>query len=68
MILSSSAWSSIGIKMRDGSEVFINVTDQMGSNALAGFDTILKKMRDNGVEEKDEVRQIRSMGLETMRG
>ena len=67
MILSSSAWGSIGIRMRDGSDVFINITDQMGSNALKGFEAILEKMRDNGVEEKGEVRQIRSMGLETMR-
>jgi hypothetical protein len=68
LILSNSTWGSIGIKMKDGSDVFINVTDQMGSNAFAGFDEILKTMRENGVEEKDEVRQIRSMGLETMRG
>ena len=68
MILSSSASGSIGIRMRDGSDVFINVTDQMGNNALKGFDTILKKFKANGVEEKDEVREIRSLGLETMRG
>lgn len=30
----SSASGSIGIRMRDGSDVFINVTDQMGNNAL----------------------------------
>ena len=68
MILGSSASGSIGIRMRDDSDVFINVTDQMGNNALKGFDTILKKFIDNGVEEKDEVREIRSLGLETMRG
>ena len=68
MILGSSASGSIGIRMRDGSDVFINVTDQMGNNALKGFDTILKKFKANGVEEKDEVREIRSLGLETMRG
>ena len=68
MILSSSAWGSIGIRMRDGSDVFINVTDQMGNNALTGFETILKKFKENGVEEKDEVREIRSLGMETMRG
>jgi hypothetical protein len=39
----------------------------MGSNALKGFKKILKKLKENGVQEKDEVREIRSLGLETMR-
>ncbi len=68
MILSSSAWGSLGIRMRDGSDVFINITDQMGNDALKGLDTILENLRANGVEEKTEVREIRSLGLETMRG
>ena len=68
MILSSSAWGSLGIRMRDGSDVFINITDQMGSDALKGLDDILANLRANGVEEKNEVREIRSLGLETMRG
>ena len=68
MILSSSAWGSLGIRMRDGSDVFINITDQMGNDALKGLDTILGNLRANGVEEKVEVREIRSLGLETMRG
>lgn len=68
MILSSSAWGSLGIRMRDGSDVFLNITDQMGSDALKGLDDILANLRANGVEEKAEVREIRSLGLETMRG
>ena len=68
MILSSSAWGSLGIRMRDGSDVFLNITDQMGNDALKGLDTILENLRANGVEEKTEVREIRSLGLETMRG
>ena len=68
MILSSTAWGSLGIRMRDGSDVFINITDQMGNDALKGLDTILGNLRANGVEEKTEVREIRSLGLETMRG
>ena len=68
MILSSSAWGSLGIRMRDGSDVFINITDQMGNDALKGLDTILENLRANGVEEKADVREIRSLGLETMRG
>ena len=68
MILSSSAWGSLGIRMRDGSDVFLNITDQMGNDALKGLDDILANLRANGVEEKAEVREIRSLGLETMRG
>ena len=68
MILSSSAWGSIGIRMQDGSDVFINITDQMGSTALKGWPLLLKRLQENGVEEKAEVREIRSLGLETMRG
>lgn len=67
MILSSSAAGSIGIRTRTGADVFIQVTDQMGNDALKGFDTLLRKLKENGVEEKDEVREIRSLGLETMR-
>lgn len=68
MILSSSATGSLGIRMNDGSDFFINITDQMGSDALKGLDRILMILKENGVEEKDEVREIRSMGLETMQG
>ncbi len=68
MILSSSAWGSVGIRMKDGSEVFINITDQMGGTALNGWPLLLKRLQENGVEEKAEVKEIRSLGLETMRG
>ena len=67
MILSGSASGSIGIRLINGADIFINITDQMGSNALKGFERILKKLKENGVQEKDEVREIRSLGLETMR-
>ena len=67
MILSGSASGSIGIRLINGADIFINITDQMGSNALKGFERILKKLKENGVQEKDEVREIRSLGLETMK-
>jgi hypothetical protein len=66
MILSGSASGSIGIRLKNGTDIFINITDQMGSNALKGFERILKKLKENGVQEKDDVREIRSLGLETM--
>jgi hypothetical protein len=67
MILSGSASGSIGIRLKNGADIFINITDQMGSNALKGFEKILDKLKKNSVQEKDEVREIRSLGLETMR-
>jgi hypothetical protein len=67
MILNGSASGSIGVRLKNGADIFINITDQMGNNALKGFESILKKLKENGVQEKDEVREIRSLGLETMR-
>jgi hypothetical protein len=67
MILSGCAAGSIGIRLRSGAEIFIVVSDQMGNNALKGFQKILKKLKDQGVREEDEVREIRSLGLETVR-
>jgi hypothetical protein len=67
MILSSSASESIGIRLKNGSDLFINITDQMGNDALKGFKEILMKLKSNGVQETDEVREIRSLGLETMK-
>lgn len=67
MILMSSASGSIGIRLKNGADIFINITDQMGSNALKGFERILIKLKDNGVQEKGKVREIRSMGLETVK-
>ncbi len=67
MILSGSASGSIGIRLRNGADIFVNITDQMGSNALKGFKKILDKLKESGVQEKDEPREIRSLGFETMR-
>lgn len=66
MILSSSASGSIGIRLKSGSDLFINITDQMGNNAMKGFQKILKALKEHEVQEKNEVREIRSLGLETL--
>lgn len=50
-----------------GEKISMSVTDQIGGNALKRFDTILKKLRDSGVEEKDKVREMRSLELEAMK-
>ena len=67
MILSSSASGSIGIRLKNRADIFINITDQMGNDAMKGFQKILKALQEHEVQEKDEVREIRSLGLETLR-
>lgn len=58
---------TIGIRLKNGRELFIVVTDQMGKEALKGFERITESLRSFGVRELDEVREIRSMGFEVMR-
>lgn len=66
ILMSVSETGSIGIRLKDGRDVFITVTDQMGTTALKGFEEINEKMKGLGVKELEEVRQIRSMGFEVM--
>jgi len=67
LILSGSEYSSLGIKMKNGSDLYINLTDMIGSDILKGSVKIIKAMKQAGVHEKSEVREIRSLGLETVR-
>lgn len=45
----------------------VAVTDQMGTTALHGFERILESLSKNGVRFIDKARDIRSMGLETVK-
>jgi len=67
MILSGSEYGSLSIRLNNGADIFINITDQMGSTALKGFERIVERLKQQGVQEKGEVRVIRSLGLETAR-
>lgn len=67
ILLSSSQSGSIGIRLKNGKDLFITVTDQMGTTALKGFDRITEKLRSFGVRELREIKEIRSMGLELMK-
>lgn len=67
ILLSSSQTGTIGIRLKNGRDLFIVVTDQMGREALKGFERIIESLRSFGVKELDEVREIRSMGFEVMR-
>ena len=66
MILSGSEAGSIGIAFRDGSYMYINITDQMGNIAFPGAEKILDALKEAEVTEKKEQRVIRSMGFETV--
>ncbi len=67
ILTSLSEAGSICIKLKDGSEIFIVVTDQMGTTALKGFEKIIETLHKKGIKRKDEIREIRSMGFEIMR-
>ncbi|MCX7914308.1 MAG: hypothetical protein N2511_06965 [Thermodesulfovibrionales bacterium] len=62
-----SETGSIGIRLKNGRDLFIVVTDQMGTTAIKGFESIIERMRSLGVKELDDVREIRSMGFEGIR-
>lgn len=62
----SSAASSIAIEMKNGTTLFVNISDQMGTTALKGFSALLKKLKKEGVAEKKVEREIRSFGFETI--
>jgi hypothetical protein len=66
LIISSSEWGSLAIRLKTGRDLFISITDQMGTDALdAG--KIVGALKKAGVKEVDEVREVRSLGLEMVR-
>lgn len=67
LLLTYSETGSIGIRLKDGKDIFITVTDQMGSTALKGFEKIIKTLKDSGIKEIERIREIRSMVMEIMR-
>lgn len=53
--------------LKNGSDLFINMTNMMGSTILKEAQKIVEALRNSGVKEKEEVREIRSLGLETVK-
>jgi len=66
MILGSSAWGSLAIRLKNGKELFLGITDQLGTDMI-GADAIVDALRKAGVREVDDVREVRSLGLEMVR-
>lgn len=67
ILLSTSEAGSISIGLKNCRYVFITITDQMGTTALKGFERIIEKLKGFGVKESDEVKEIRSMGIEIIK-
>ncbi len=67
ILTSLSEAGSICIKLKDGQEFFIVVTDQMGTTALKGYEKIIEALHKKGIKRKDDIREIRSMGFEIMK-
>lgn len=66
MIVSAAEAGSLGISFRDGSFMYITVTDSVGSVAFKGADKVLEALRTAGVAEEKETKVIRSLGFETV--
>ena len=66
MMLSSSQWGSLAIRLKSGKDLFISITDQLGTDTLDA-DRIVDALKKAGVREVDDVREVRSLGLEMVR-
>jgi hypothetical protein len=65
LLLSGFSNGGLGLGRRDGSSVFIWVTDAMGSAALKNAGKMLKALDKAGVPRLDEVQEIRSVAPPT---
>jgi hypothetical protein len=66
LLMSSAAWGALGIRLRSGKDLIIGITDQLGTDTLdAG--RIIDALKKAGVKEVDDVREVRSLGLEMLR-
>jgi hypothetical protein len=66
LIAGSSEYGSTAIKLKDGAMVYIHVSDAMGSVMLKGVEKIIEALKGAGVKEEKEVKEIRSLGFETI--
>lgn len=67
LILQGSEYGSIGIGLRNGKTLYINLTNQIGGVILKDAASVLAALRRSGVEERTEAKVARSLGLETVR-
>lgn len=60
----AAGYGSIGIGLKNGSTVYINLTNAMGGVVLKEAGAIVQSLKNAGVKERAEIKVIRSMGLE----
>lgn len=66
LMIGSARWGSLAIRLKSGKDLFISITDQLGTDTL-GADRIVDALKKAGVKEVDDVREVRSLGLEMVR-
>jgi hypothetical protein len=66
MLISSAECGSIAIHLKGGKDLFIGITDQMGTDMING-QHIINTLKKSGIKEIEEIREIRSLGLEIVR-
>lgn len=67
VLLSSSEAGCLGIRLKNGSDLYVSLTDLMGTSLFKKPASFMEALMKAGVEEKKEVREVRSLGLETIR-
>jgi hypothetical protein len=67
MLLSSSEAGSLGIRLKNGSDLYVSLTDLMGTSLFRKPTSFTEALKKAGVEDKKEVRVIRSLGHETLK-
>jgi len=66
VLLSGSEYGSLGIRLKNGSDLYVSLTDLMGTSLFRKPTSFTEALIKAGVEEKKEVREISSLGLETL--
>ena len=65
LLLAGFSNGGVGLGLKDGTSVFIWITDAMGTAALKNAGTLLKALEQAGVRRRDEVQEIRSVAPPT---
>ncbi|MCX6564088.1 MAG: hypothetical protein NTU60_10860 [Candidatus Aminicenantes bacterium] len=65
LMIGGSAFSGVGVRMKDGSGAYFWVTDQMGGQALKNAQRMLQMFENAGVPRLDKTKVIESITLPT---
>lgn len=58
LILGSSAYGGLGLGLKDGSSVFVWVTDALGGDTTGGAGRLVKALDKAGIHRRDEVKTL----------